>query len=76
MMIQPTMYFNLRYVPMFTGPYWITDVSHSISPGEFMTTFSGVRISKYSFPSVKELTMSVNVDILERINEYNQETKS
>ena len=24
------------------------------------------RISKYSFPSVKELTMSVNVDLLER----------
>ena len=72
-MIQPTMYFNLRYVPMFTGPYWITDVSHNITPGNFMTTFSGVRISKYSFPSVKELTMSVNIDLLKRLNtDYNK----
>jgi len=72
-MIQPTMYFNLRYVPMFTGPYWITDVSHNITPGDFMTTFSGVRISKYSFPNIKELTMSVNIDLLKRLNEqYNK----
>ncbi len=28
-MIQPTMYFNLRYVPLFYGPYWITEVSHN-----------------------------------------------
>ena len=72
-MIQPTMYFNLRYVPMFTGPYWITDVSHNITPGDFVTTFSGVRISKYSFPSIKDLTMSVNIDLLTRINnDYNK----
>lgn len=76
MMIQPTMYFNLRYVPMFTGPYWITDVSHNITPGDFMTTFSGVRISKYSFPSVKELTMSVNVDLLERLNKETNKPKT
>lgn len=75
MMIQPTMYFNLRYVPMFTGPYWITDVSHSISPGNFITTFSGVRISKYSFPSITELTMSVNIDLLKRINESYKKPK-
>jgi len=77
-MIQPTMYFNLRYVPMFTGAYWILNVDHSIRPGEFTTNFSGVRMSKYSFPDVKDLVMSVNLDILERINEkYNQQkTKS
>ena len=75
-MIQPTMYFNLRYVPMFTGPYWITDVSHNITPGDFMTTFSGVRISKYSFPSVKELTMSVNIDLLRRLNEQYAKPKT
>lgn len=74
-MIQPTMYFNLRYVPMFTGPYWITDVSHNITPGDFVTTFSGVRISKYSFPSVKDLTMSVNIDLLERINDSYKKPK-
>ena len=66
MMIQPTMYFNLRYVPMFNGPYWITNVAHSIQPGNFVTTFEGVRVSKYSFPQVDKLVMSVNIDILRR----------
>lgn len=73
-MIQPTMYFNLRYVPMFTGAYWILDVNHNITPGDFVTTFSGVRMSKYSFPDVKDLVMSVNLDILKKLNEdYNEQ---
>lgn len=65
-MIQPSMYFNLRYVPMFTGPYWITDVTHNITPTNFLTTFSGVRISKFSFPSVDNLMMSVNRDLIRK----------
>lgn len=65
-MIQPTMYFNLRYVPMFTGPYWILNVTHSITPNDFQTNFSGVRISKFSFPKLDKLTMSVNIDLLRR----------
>lgn len=76
-MIQPTMYFNLRYIPMFTGAYWILDVNHSITPGNFTTTFSGVRMSKFSFPDVKDLVMSVNLDILKRINNsYKQQQKA
>ncbi len=65
-MVQPTMYFNLRYVPMFTGAYWITNVVHNISPQDFTTTFSGVRISKYAFPNFSKLTMGVNIDLLRR----------
>jgi len=65
-MIQPTMYFNLRYVPMFTGPYWILNVTHTITPNDFQTDFSGVRISKFSFPNLDKLTMSVNLDLLRR----------
>jgi len=42
-MIQPTMYFNLRYVPMFSGPYMITGVEHTIGSGDFKTRFTGVR---------------------------------
>ena len=72
MMIQPTMYFNLRYVPMFNGPYWITNVAHNIQPGNFTTTFEGVRVSKYSFPQVDKLVMSVNIDILRRQAEKNR----
>jgi hypothetical protein len=30
-LLQPTMYFNLRHVPMFNGPYFITEVDHNIT---------------------------------------------
>ena len=51
-MIQPTMYFNLRYVPMFSGPYMITGVDHSISQGSFQTRFTGVRQPVANLPLV------------------------
>ena len=75
-MIQPTMYFNLRYVPMFTGPYWILNVSHVITPNDFQTSFSGVRISKFSFPQLDKLTMSVNLDLLRRYKKQTQQITS
>jgi hypothetical protein len=46
-LIQPKMYFNLRNVPMFSGPYQIQSVSHSIGPGSFTTSFSGTRQPVY-----------------------------
>ena len=46
-LIQPKMYFNLRNVPMFSGPYQIQSVSHTISPGSFSTSFSGTRQPVY-----------------------------
>ena len=46
-LIQPKMYFNLRNVPMFSGPYQIQNVSHSIGPGSFTTSFSGTRQPVY-----------------------------
>jgi hypothetical protein len=46
-LIQPKMYFNLRNVPMFSGPYQIQSVSHSIGPGSFSTSFSGTRQPVY-----------------------------
>ena len=49
-LIQPLMWFNLRNVPMFYGPYVIRSVSHSISPGSFTTDFVGYRqrIAEYA----------------------------
>jgi hypothetical protein len=41
--IQPLTYFYLRNVPLFYGTYWITNVSHNISPNTMLTTFKGVR---------------------------------
>lgn len=41
--IQPLTYFYLRNVPLFNGTYWITNVTHDISPNTMITTFQGVR---------------------------------
>jgi hypothetical protein len=63
-MIQPTMYFNLRHVPLFYGPYWIMEVNHSISAGKFDTSFKGVRMPLYNLPDPNSLLDSVNKDYL------------
>lgn len=64
-MIQPTMYFNLRYVPMFYGPYLITSVTHDITTRDFQTSFEGVRMSKYSLKMPNGLISSVNREIVQ-----------
>jgi hypothetical protein len=53
-MIQPTMYFYLKNIPMFKGSYWITEVSHSIKSNTISTTFSGTRIPYTSLPDPKD----------------------
>ena len=68
-MIQPTMYFNLRHVPMFTGPYLIVNVSHDITSREFSTQFEGIRIPKHALDVPDKLVMSVNRELLESIQE-------
>ena len=66
-LLQPTMYFNLRHVPMFNGPYFITDVSHTITPGNFETTFSGVRQGIFDLPSIDKFLQSINQNLLSQI---------
>jgi hypothetical protein len=41
--IQPLTYFYVKNVPLFYGTYWITNVSHKITPNTMTTTFKGVR---------------------------------
>lgn len=53
-MIQPTMYFYLKNVPMFEGTYWIIETLHSIQDNLIETKFKGVRIPKNSLPNPKE----------------------
>ena len=53
-MIQPTMYFYLKNIPMFRGSYWITDVSHNIKAGNITTEFNGTRIPYQSLPNPKD----------------------
>ena len=58
--IQPTMYFQLRYLPMFNGPYLILDVEHTISPNNIETSFGGVRVPIPKLPNISDLTQRIN----------------
>lgn len=57
-MIQPTMFFYLKNVPMFKGTYWITEVNHSIRNNVINTTFKGTRIPYTSLPDPKDSFVS------------------
>jgi hypothetical protein len=78
-MIQPTMYFNLRHVPMFTGPYYIMDVKHKITPGKFDTTFTGIRQQIFALPKldsyIQTLTQKLVSELIEEIKQ-NKKTGS
>ena len=65
-MIQPLMYFNLKHVPIFYGPYLITKVSHSISPDSFDTSFEGTRMPKYALPQPDVIATYVKTNYLEK----------
>lgn len=75
-MIQPTMYFVLRHVPLFYGPYWIYEVDHNVSENGFTTKFKGTRIPKYSLPNVDQLLINVNQKILQSYKEKIKKTKT
>jgi hypothetical protein len=66
-LLQPTMYFNLRHVPMFNGPYLITEVNHTITQGDFKTAFSGIRQGIYDMPSIESYLQSINQNLLTKI---------
>jgi hypothetical protein len=66
-LIQPTMYFNLRHVPMFSGPYMIMEVEHSIAPGVFTTGFKGIRQCIYSLPKIDSYLQSMRETLITSI---------
>lgn len=66
-LIQPTMYFNLRHVPMFYGPYMITEVTHNITAGDFTTNFRGVRQGYFDFPPIDNFIQKINQNLLTKI---------
>lgn len=51
-MIQPTQYFQLENVPLFSGAYIILSVDHTIEPNKMVTSFSGTKILRYPVPRV------------------------
>jgi hypothetical protein len=68
-MVQPMMYFILRHIPMFEGPYLIVDVSHDIRPGQFTTKIIGVRqpIPILNNPSKQEAILRIQSAYLDTI---------
>ena len=48
--ILPLMYFQLNGIPMWRGVYMIQSVRHSISQGQFDTSFTGYRVNRNSLP--------------------------
>jgi predicted chitinase len=53
-MIQPTQYFQLSNVPMYSGAYMILDVEHNIVPNNMVTTFTGTKVGRYPIPRVTQ----------------------
>ena len=74
-LIQPTMYFNLRYVPMFSGPYMITSVNHTITTSDFETTFTGIRQPTASLPKIDKFLQSLRNNLLQSVLEKNKQAK-
>ena len=68
-LIQPSMYFNLRHVPMFDGPYMILDVQHQIQPGNFQTSFTGIRQGYFDLPLIDKFLQSINQNLLTKLEE-------
>ena len=57
-MIQPTMYFYLKNIPLFKGTYLIQEVNHSIRNNVIETSFKGTRIPITSLPDPKDSFMA------------------
>ena len=68
-LIQPTMYFNLRNVPMFSGSYYITSVSHSITENKFDTSFEGVRQPVPNLPKIDNYLQNLRANLVSKIDE-------
>lgn len=63
MQIQPLMFFQLDNLAMFTGAYLITSVNHNITPNSVETTFTGLRMPRFSFPIVDSPTTFLNISL-------------
>lgn len=61
MMIQPMTYFDLQGVPMFSGAFLITEVSHNFKPNNASTNFKGVRQPRATVPIVTDVAVAMNI---------------
>lgn len=68
-MLQPSMYFVLRNIPLFAGSYFITEVNHSITIDDFTTTISGTRQAAPTLPKVDALFQTIKKQLLTNLGE-------
>ena len=68
-MIQPTMYFYLKNIPMFKGSYWISEVTHTIKSGVMNTTFKGSRIPYTALPDLTDSFMSSYKTLFDKLEQ-------
>lgn len=78
-LIQPTMYFVIKYLPMFYGTYMVHEVTHTIRAGSFETSFTGARQSVFSYPAIKNylqiFTKELFIDYKKTINQNKNTNK-
>ena len=61
-MLQPTQYFQVENIAMYSGAYILLNVEHNINANNYMSTeFSGTRILKYPHPIVTSFSTSVGL---------------
>lgn len=58
--IQPLMYFQLLNIPMWRGAYMIFNVTHTMTPGNMVTKFKGMKMSKHPVPIVSKYWSTIN----------------
>ena len=67
MMIQPTMYFYVKNIPLFRGSYLITDVEHHIRTTGIETIFTGTRIPAESLPDPSDSFLASYRPLFDRL---------
>lgn len=76
-MIQPMMYFVLRNMPLFAGPYLITEVEHIITSSDFTTKMVGTRQKTYTLPIENKLIETIKSTFVSKlINELQTKRES
>jgi hypothetical protein len=58
MSIQPTQYFQLENIPMYSGAYVILRVTHNFTANHVETEFEGTRILKFPNPIITEFPVT------------------
>jgi hypothetical protein len=60
---------------MFSGPYMITSVNHTITTSDFETTFTGIRQPTASLPKIDKFLQSLRNNLLQSVLDKNKQAK-